>query len=45
MYLQKPGQKPGTATNQKPDQVSNEMKKKKHESSIGDLKTPKGVLR
>ena len=47
MYLQKPGQKPRqkprTATNQKPDQVSNG--RKNPELQTGDLKTPKGVLR
>ena len=46
MYLQKPGQKPRqkprTATNQKPDQVSNG---RNPELQTGDLKTPKGVLR
>ena len=42
MYLQKPGQKPRqkprTATNQKPDQVSNDDDDGNPELQIGDLK-------
>ena len=41
MYLQKPGQKPRTATNQKPDQVSNGRKRRRNpELQTGDLNTP-----
>ena len=50
MYLQKPGQKPRqkprTATNQKPDQVSNDDDDGRNpELQTGDLKTPYGSLK